>query len=97
MIVAMTEHGQTYAYPPVVRIQIQDEKLDDYRRAADELNAWKADAVCLQHEFGIFGGESGVHVLTLLSSPRCIPFMPSRRRCKDACSPTSPVCPRRSS
>jgi glycosyltransferase involved in cell wall biosynthesis len=67
MIVAMTDHGHSYAYPPVVRIQVRDEHIDDYRRAADELNAWGADAVCLQHEFGIFGGESGVHILTLLS------------------------------
>jgi glycosyltransferase involved in cell wall biosynthesis len=67
MIVAMTDPGQSYAYPPVVRVQVRDEKLDDYRRAADELNAWNADAVCLQHEYGIFGGESGVHILTLLS------------------------------
>lgn len=67
MIVAMTDHGDSHAYPPVVRIQVRDENVDDYRRAADELNAWNADVVCLQHEFGIFGGEAGVHILTLLS------------------------------
>jgi glycosyltransferase involved in cell wall biosynthesis len=67
MIVAMTDHGQSYDYPPIVRVQVRDEKVEDYVRAADALNAWKADAVSLQHEFGIFGGESGVHVLTLLS------------------------------
>ncbi len=66
-IVAMNDRGQTYAYPPVVRMQIQDEKLEDYVRAADELNAGKVDAVSLQHEFGIFGGEAGVNLLTLLS------------------------------
>ena len=66
-IVAMNDRGQSYAYPPVVRMQIQDEKLEDYVRAADELNAGKVDAVSLQHEFGIFGGEAGAHLLTLLS------------------------------
>jgi glycosyltransferase involved in cell wall biosynthesis len=66
-IVAMTDRGQSYAYPSTVRLQIQDEKLDDYIRAADELNAAQVHAVSLQHEFGIFGGEAGVHVLTLLS------------------------------
>ena len=66
-IVAMNDRGQSYAYPPVVRMQIQDEKLEDYVRAADALNAGQVDAVCLQHEFGIFGGEAGAHVLTLLS------------------------------
>ena len=36
-------------------------------RAADFLNAGRFDVVCLQHEFGIFGGEAGAHILTLLS------------------------------
>ncbi|HET9473898.1 MAG TPA: glycosyltransferase family 4 protein [Steroidobacteraceae bacterium] len=66
-IVAMNDRGQTYSYPPVVRMQIQDEKLEDYVRAADELNAGRVDVVCLQHEFGIFGGEAGVYLLTLLA------------------------------
>jgi len=66
-IVAMTDHGQTYDYPSVVRVQIRDENVEDYARAADELNAGQFDAVSLQHEFGIFGGEAGAHVLTLLS------------------------------
>jgi len=67
IIVAMTDRGQSYAYPPAVQMQIQDESLDDYVRAADELNAGKFDAVSLQHEFGIFGGDAGGHVVTLLS------------------------------
>jgi len=36
-------------------------------RAADFLNAGRFDTVCLQHEFGIFGGEAGAHILVLLS------------------------------
>jgi glycosyltransferase involved in cell wall biosynthesis len=67
VIVAMNDAGQSYDYPPVVRIQIGDEKLKDYIHAADVLNAGKFDAVCLQHEFGIFGGDAGANVLTLLS------------------------------
>ncbi|MEP7245874.1 MAG: glycosyltransferase family 4 protein [Gammaproteobacteria bacterium] len=66
-IVAMNDHGQAYAYPPVVQVQIKDEKLEDYVRAANILNAGRFDGVSLQHEFGIFGGESGAHVLTLLT------------------------------
>ncbi|HEY4212413.1 MAG TPA: glycosyltransferase family 4 protein [Steroidobacteraceae bacterium] len=66
-IVAMTDHGQTYAYPSIVRTQIEVDKLEDYTRAAENLNEGRFDAVCLQHEFGIFGGEAGEHVLTLLS------------------------------
>ena len=66
-IVAMTDHGQTYDYPNAVAIEIQDTKLEDYTRAADFLNGGRFDIVCLQHEFGIFGGEAGGHVLELLS------------------------------
>ena len=36
-------------------------------RAADFLNAGRFDAVSLQHEFGIFGGEAGGHIMALLS------------------------------
>jgi glycosyltransferase involved in cell wall biosynthesis len=66
-IVAMTDRAQSYSYPPAVRMQIHDQNLDDYARAAEGLNAAQLDAVSLQHEFGIFGGEAGAHVLTLLS------------------------------
>ncbi|MGN8118729.1 glycosyltransferase family 4 protein [Labrys sp. 22185] len=66
-IVAMTDHGQRYIYPPSVKLQIRDDRLDDYVEAADFLNSGHVEAVCLQHEFGIFGGPAGGHVTTLLS------------------------------
>ncbi len=66
-IVAMTDRGQTYDYPPAVAFQIRDNNIEDYMRAADFLNAGQFDTVCLQHEFGIFGGEAGAHILVLLS------------------------------
>ena len=66
-IVAMNDHGQTYDYPGSVALQIKDDTIEDYVRAAAFLNAGRFDAVCLQHEFGIFGGEAGAHVLELLS------------------------------
>ena len=66
-IVAMTDHGQTYDYPASVALQIKDGNIEDYVRAADFLNAGRFDTVCLQHEFGIFGGEAGAHILALLS------------------------------
>src|SRR6202050_418810 len=66
-IVAMTDHGQAYDYPASVALQIKDDNIDEYARAADFLNAGRFDAVCLQHEFGIFGGEAGAHILELLS------------------------------
>lgn len=66
-IVAMTDHGQAYDYPPSVALQIKDDAIEDYVRAADFLNGGRFDTVCLQHEFGIFGGEAGSHILELLS------------------------------
>jgi glycosyltransferase involved in cell wall biosynthesis len=66
-VVAMTDHGQAYDYPPAVALQIEDNNIDDYANAANFLNAGRFDAVCLQHEFGIFGGEAGAHILELLS------------------------------
>jgi glycosyltransferase involved in cell wall biosynthesis len=66
-IVAMNDHGQTYDYPKSVAFQIKDDVIDDYVRAAAFLNAGEFDVVCLQHEFGIFGGDAGAHILELLS------------------------------
>jgi glycosyltransferase involved in cell wall biosynthesis len=66
-IVAMTDHGHTYNYPGAVRLEINDEQIEEYEQAADFLNAGHFQAVSLQHEFGIFGGEAGNHVMALLS------------------------------
>ncbi len=66
-IVAMTDHGQSYDYPPSVCLEIKDDVIDDYISAAAYLNAGRFDVVCLQHEFGIFGGKAGAHILELLS------------------------------
>jgi glycosyltransferase involved in cell wall biosynthesis len=66
-IVAMTDHGQTYDYPATVALQIRDDTIEEYVRAAAFLNAGRFDIACLQHEFGIFGGDAGAHILELLS------------------------------
>jgi glycosyltransferase involved in cell wall biosynthesis len=65
-IVAINDDPHGYRYPACVTRTIQQEKADDYAVAADYLDAAGFDAVSLQHEFGIFGGEWGSHVLTLL-------------------------------
>jgi glycosyltransferase involved in cell wall biosynthesis len=59
-----------YDYPREVRFQIAEQDFDSYLRAADFLNFSNADVVCLQHEFGIYGGASGSHVLGLLHDLR---------------------------
>ncbi len=65
-IVAMNDHNAPYDYPADVFIQVNDQNVQDYVRAARILNAGDYDVVSLQHEFGIFGGEAGSHVLELL-------------------------------
>ena len=66
-IVAMNDHGHHYDYPPEVSVQINDGRVEDYRRAAERLNDEHIEVVSLQHEFGIFGGEAGGHIIELLS------------------------------
>ena len=66
-VVAMTNPGRTYDYPPAVRFQIHDETIDDYAQAAEFLNNAGFDVVSLQHEYGIFGGEAGGNIIELLS------------------------------
>ena len=55
-----------YQYPEVVRFEIEEQNLESYRQAAAFLNSSDVDVISLQHEFGIFGGPSGSHLLTLL-------------------------------
>lgn len=59
-----------YAYPARVRFELTEKDLESYRRAADFLNINSVDLVCLQFEYGIFGGRSGSHILALLRDLR---------------------------
>jgi glycosyltransferase involved in cell wall biosynthesis len=59
-----------YDYPSEVRFQIPDQDLAGYRRAAEYLNFGNFDVVCLQHEYGIYGGSAGSHILALLRELR---------------------------
>ena len=55
-----------YVYPPRVRFELAQNEPASYRSAADFLNMNDVDLVCLQHEFGIFGGPAGSYILPLL-------------------------------
>jgi len=59
-----------YDYPPEVRFEIEEQELESYLRAADYLNFANPDVVCLQHEYGIFGGPAGSHIVRLLRNLR---------------------------
>ena len=55
-----------YSYPARVRFELAQDELASYRQAADFLNFSNIHLVCLQHEYGIFGGSAGAHILELL-------------------------------
>jgi len=65
-VVAVNDTQSSYAYPTRVRFQIAEGDISSYGETAKFLNAGNFDLVCLQHEYGIFGGKAGSHVLKLL-------------------------------
>ena len=56
-----------YNYPPEVKFVIRQNEPDDYRAAVDAINDSDTDICILQHEFGIFGGEAGIYILSLIN------------------------------
>lgn len=64
--VPVNDRKAGYEYPDAVRFEIEEQDLLSYQRAADFLNISSADIVCVQHEFGIYGGPAGGHLLALL-------------------------------
>lgn len=69
-VMAMNEAGGSHRYPGRVQFEIAAEELPAYRRAAEYLNTHPVDVVSIQHEYGIFGGPAGSHVLELLRELR---------------------------
>jgi glycosyltransferase involved in cell wall biosynthesis len=69
-VLAMNDAGRHHAYPPRVRFEITESDVGAYRRAADFLNVNTVDILCVQHEYGIFGGKAGSHVLAMLREVR---------------------------
>lgn len=67
-VVAMTAPGERHDYPACTSFEIREDIPGDYIRAASFLAAADTDLVCLQHEYGIFGGEAGGHIVDLLAN-----------------------------
>jgi glycosyltransferase involved in cell wall biosynthesis len=67
---AVNDRPEGYDYPPRVRFELDQKDLNSYRRAADFLNFSNAGVLCVQHEFGIYGGPAGSHLLALLKEVR---------------------------
>ncbi|MEG3767975.1 glycosyltransferase family 4 protein [Alteromonas sp. 14N.309.X.WAT.G.H12] len=67
---AMNDQQHRYKYPDVVRFELNQNNLKDYSLAADFLNINQPDVICIQHEFGIFGGAAGSNLLKLMQEAR---------------------------
>ncbi len=65
-IVAMNDIDPGYSFPEEVHYSIRQDSQEDYLAAAKYINLSGADCVILQHEYGIYGGDSGVYILPLL-------------------------------
>ena len=68
--VSVNDIKEGYEYPEEVRFEVEEQDLSSYVRAADFLNIGNVDLVCLQHEFGIYGGPVGGHILAFLRELR---------------------------
>src|SRR6266571_2447635 len=66
LVVPVSDLAEGYDYADEVRFELVEQDLESYERAADFLNFSDTEVVCLQHEYGIFGGPAGSHILTLL-------------------------------
>ena len=74
MVLAVTEPSGKYQYPDEVKFEIRQNVKADYVRAAEFVNFSHLRLVCIQHEYGIFGGDDGeLH-------PRFRPCSASARR-----------------
>jgi len=69
-IVAVNDTKNGYPYPEEVCFEISEEIQEEYVHAADYLHVNNIDVVSIQHEFGIYGGSSGSHILSFLKSIR---------------------------
>jgi len=62
----MNDRVTGYAYPEIVKFQVDQNRLESYAEAANYINSQDLDLVCVQHEYGIYGGQSGSYLLNLL-------------------------------
>ena len=66
LVGAVNDRPEGYDYPSRIRFEIDEKEIDSYRRAADFLNINNVEVVSVQHEFGIYGGPAGSHLLAFL-------------------------------
>lgn len=67
-VTALNDNPEGYKYPSEVKFEIKDKSINDFKEAAYYLNLSDKDIINLQHEFGLYGGEAGSHILYLLEN-----------------------------
>jgi len=67
---SVNDRPEGYDYPARVRFEIDERELDSYRRAGEFLNINNVEVLSVQHEFGIYGGTAGSHLLALMREAR---------------------------
>lgn len=67
-VVAMTDVGGDHDYGPEVMVQVRQDRAADYLEAARRINESNPDAVCVQHEFGLYGGPAGEYLMLMLDA-----------------------------
>ena len=67
-VYAMTDAGGAYDYPSEVSFEIRQQQPADYLAAAARISETRPDVICVEHEFGIFGGPAGEHLMLLLDA-----------------------------
>jgi glycosyltransferase involved in cell wall biosynthesis len=65
-VYAMDDHPGRYDYPDAVTGTIPQHDRAAYLATARAIEASGAQALWVQHEYGIFGGEAGAHILSLI-------------------------------
>lgn len=68
--IPVNDRPEGYDYPQRVRFELEQNEIASYLSATDFLNINNVDLVCLQHEYGIFGGPAGSHILAMLRELR---------------------------
>jgi len=69
-VIAIDDTGSSYEYDPSVEFRLPQQDRASYRLAAELMNANQIDVALVQHEYGIFGGDDGSHVLDLIGRLR---------------------------
>jgi len=93
-VAAMNDCPEGYDYPPRVEFQINADRLEDYYNAFNFIQAGGFDFVNVQHEYGIFGGEAGSHLLVLVR-PLRVPLVVTLHTVLKSPGPSERRVPRR--